>query len=106
MSDRIQIDIEGLRPKIEAFAKLERRPSLSQMCRVLIEEALEARPDPLADKTSESEGLQFIRAIAMGKRPSNRQIVKAAQELDIPEERLMAIRDHLFPKKPLYENHE
>ncbi|MEC4895988.1 MAG: hypothetical protein SAL07_23675 [Oscillatoria sp. PMC 1051.18] len=98
MADRVQVDIEGLRDKIEAFQSLERRPSVSQMVRVLIEEALEARGEPPNIETEKEQAIEFIKSLISGSRPSNCELVKLAQAFDLEEEKLVEICDRLFPK--------
>lgn len=93
MADRIQVDIEGLRPYIEAFSQLERRPSIAQMVRVLIEEALEARGEPPNIPTPKSTTIHFLRLLAEGKQPSDEELAQLAQTLDLELKYLQEICD-------------
>lgn len=91
MPDRISIDIEGMRDAIQTLADAEER-KITQMIRVLVKEALEARNPP------KSQASEFLLQLARMNCPSDGSIAKAARELAISEESLIAIRDRLFPK--------
>ena len=93
MPDRVSIDIEGLRPQLELIAVKEER-KLAQLCRVLIKEGIERRTPLISDA---SEVIDFLRLLADGSRPSDFQIVELAHVSGISEEKLIELRDRLFP---------
>lgn len=117
--DRLNIDINGLRGIIQRLAEEERR-SLSQMVRILIEEALRARgkyPPPSDKQTSlptladlvkqwnfqelarEARlPIEQIEALASGSRPMDEQLVALGRVLDYDTEQLLQIRLRDFPR--------
>jgi hypothetical protein len=100
MARRVQIDIEGLEEKITAFMKVERRSSLAQMIRVLVEEALEARGEPpLVEEFPEEAATNFIKALVRGKQPSLEDMAELARSLDLSEKELLEMCDRLYPAK-------
>ncbi len=97
MTDRISIDIEGLREPLELLASREER-NLNQMIRFLIKEGLERRQLSTFN-TNTSEVADFIKLLANGERPLDAQIIEIAHDLDIEEEKLVELRDRLFPNR-------
>jgi hypothetical protein len=117
--DRLNIDIEGLRGIIQRLAEEERR-SLSQMVRILIEEALISRsrytrpmssasPAPsIAEliKTWNLEELakearvpiEDVQSLANGARPNDEQLVALGRVFDYDTEQLLQIRMRDFPR--------
>ena len=101
MAERISVDVEGFKDELEAIAASEER-TVAQMARILLRGAVLSRyPPPIP----ELEAVKLIRDLVSGNPPSNCQIVKAAQEMDIPEERLIEIRSRLFPNVSQYSEH-
>lgn len=94
MADRISVDIEGLRDSLEKLADFEER-TLSAQARYLIKEAINARP--FIPKSGCEEASRFLEALASGEKPTNSEILELAPILGISEEKLMIIRDRLFP---------
>ncbi|MDY6785048.1 MAG: hypothetical protein SW833_21310 [Cyanobacteriota bacterium] len=100
MARRVQIDIEGLEEKITAFMKVERRSSLAQMIRVLVEEALEARGEPpILEEFPEEAATNFIKALARGKQPSLEEMAELARSLSLSEKELLAVCDRVLKEK-------
>lgn len=116
--DRLNIDINGLRGIIQRLADEERR-SLSQMVRILIEEALQARgrynsARQLANSPAIAElvntwnlkelakearlPINEVEAIANGSRPNDEQLVALGRVMDYDTEQLLQIRMRDFPR--------
>ena len=86
MSDRITVDIDGLRNALEGIAKQSER-SLTQQVRLFIREGIE-RNQPQIDDTPASD---FIKLLASKTPPQNGELVRLAHAIGVEVELLKEI---------------